>query len=174
VGPDESLYLAGAIRGTRAGIAALILKVNPDGTLAYDRAWQSGSTAAGVAVAPDGTLYVSGTLSATSTTAFVLRLLPSGRGIEAATWGSSGTGSANGGGVGAATDGTIRLAQESQFGAQSSSILDAPTTDQNGGYSCAAADQRWSRTVTVICAAAAPDRLGVDGQLQDWLSWEWP
>jgi putative pyrroloquinoline-quinone binding quinoprotein len=110
VGPDGSLYLAGAIQGTRAGIAALIVKLNPGGTLAYDRAWQAGSSAAGVAVAPNGTLYVSGTLSATKTDAFVLHLLPSGRGSDAATWGSSGTGLANGGGVGVAADGTIRLA----------------------------------------------------------------
>jgi hypothetical protein len=110
VGPDGSLYLAGAIQGTRAGIAALVLKLHPDGTLAYNRAWQSGSTAAGLAVAPDGTLYVSGTLTVSKTDAFVLHLLPTGRGSAAATWGSSGTGLANGGGVGVATDGTLRLA----------------------------------------------------------------
>jgi hypothetical protein len=104
------VYLAGAIQGTRAGIAALVLKLHPDGTLAYDRAWQGGSTAAGVAAAPDGTLFVSATLTVSKTDAFGLHLLPTGRGSSAATGGSSGTGPADGGGVGVATDGTLRLA----------------------------------------------------------------
>jgi hypothetical protein len=48
--PDGSVYVAGTTTlGSNKGV---VLKVNPDGTLAYARAWQSGSTAAGVAVAP--------------------------------------------------------------------------------------------------------------------------
>ncbi len=108
VGPDGSLYLAGAIQGPKIGLAALILKLNPDGSLSFDRAWGTNATAAGVTLAPDGTLYLSGTTSAAGTDAFVVHLLPTGKAADAQTWGSSGFD--NGTGVGVAGDGTIRLA----------------------------------------------------------------
>jgi uncharacterized delta-60 repeat protein len=116
VGPDGSVYIAGAIQYQQTGfvhIAALILKLSPDGTLLFDRKWggKNGDTAAGVSVAPDGTVYVAGTsasFGAGIDDAFVVHLLPSGRAIDAVTWG--GTGLDNGAGVGVAADGTIVLA----------------------------------------------------------------
>jgi len=107
-GPDGSVYLAGAIQAPKIGLAALVVKLNPDGSLSYDRAWGTGATAAGVTLAPDGTLYVSGTTSAPGTDAFLVHLLPTGKAADAETWGGSGTD--NGTGVGVAADGTIRLA----------------------------------------------------------------
>lgn len=110
-GPDGSLYLAGSLQGGRTGAPALIVKLNPDGTLAFDRGWGSGATAAGISLAADGTLFVSGTQTTTSTTAFVIHLLASGRVIDASTWAASSSGGfTNGGGVGVAGDGTIRVA----------------------------------------------------------------
>ncbi len=107
VGPDGSLYLAGAIQGPNTGLAALIVKLNPDGTLAFDRAWGTAATAAGVSLAADGTLFVSGTVG--SGIAFVIHLQASGKVTDANTWAAaSSTGCTNGGGVGVAGDRTIR------------------------------------------------------------------
>src|SRR5207302_3345737 len=78
-GPDGSLYLAGALQGPKTGLAALVLKLNPDGTLAFDRAWGTGATAAGISLAADGTFFVSGTQTSAGTTAFVIHLLASGK-----------------------------------------------------------------------------------------------
>jgi hypothetical protein len=106
-GPDGSLYLAGAIQGLNNGLAALIVKLNPDGTLAFDRAWGTAATAAGVSLAADGTLFVSGTVG--SGIAFVIHLQASGKVTDANTWAAaSSTGCTNGGGVGVAGDRAIR------------------------------------------------------------------
>jgi hypothetical protein len=63
----------------------LIVKLNPDGTLAFDRAWGTGAFAAGVSLAADGTLFVSGTVD--GNTAFVIHLLASGKVTDASTLG---------------------------------------------------------------------------------------
>ncbi len=109
VGPDGSLYLAGAIQGPNTGLAALIVKLNPDGTLAFDCAGGTGAAAAGVSLAADGTLFVSGTVG--SGIAFVIHLLASGKVTDANTRAvASSTGFTNSGGVGVAGDRSIRVA----------------------------------------------------------------
>jgi len=109
VGPDGSLYLAGAIQGPNTGRAALIVKLNPDGTLAFDCAGGTGAAAAGVSLAADGTLFVSGTVG--SGIAFVIHLLASGKVTDANTRAAeSSTGFTNSGGVGVAGDRAIRVA----------------------------------------------------------------
>jgi hypothetical protein len=119
VASDGSIYVAGAIQAPQGGrsgfvdIAALVIKLGPDGSLVFDREWggSNGETAAGVAVAPDGTVYIAGTSSSFGAgidDAFVLHLSPTGKPADAMTWG--GTGIDNGTGVAVATDGTILLA----------------------------------------------------------------
>jgi Domain of unknown function (DUF5122) beta-propeller len=108
VASDGSVYLAGAIQTVKAGradIAALVLKLSPDGDLLFDKQLdgRSSETATGVAVAPDdGTVYVAGTTTsfgAGNQDAFVLHLPPNGkRLLEAFTWG--GIGFEEGSGVG--------------------------------------------------------------------------
>ena len=51
-GPAGSLYLAGSLQGGKTGAPALIVKLNHDGALAFDRGWGTGATAAGVSIAP--------------------------------------------------------------------------------------------------------------------------
>ncbi len=132
VGPDGSLYLAGAIQGPNTGLAELIVKLNPDGTLAFDCAGGTGAAAAGVSLNPDGTLafdcaggtgaaaagvslaadgtlFVFGTVG--SGIAFVIHLLASGKVTDANTRAAeSSTGFTNSGGVGVARDRAIRVA----------------------------------------------------------------
>jgi hypothetical protein len=115
--PDGSIALAGAIQAAKAGfvdIAALIVKLSPDGSLLFDKqfAGRNGETAEGVAVAPDdGTIYVAGTTTsfgAGSQDAFVLHLQPTGKKLlDAVTWG--GTGFETGAGV-AVSGSTVSLA----------------------------------------------------------------
>jgi Domain of unknown function (DUF5122) beta-propeller len=115
--PDGSIVLAGAIQAAKTGfvdIAALIVKLSPDGSLLFDRqfAGRNGETAEGVSVAPnDGTIYVAGTTTsfgAGSQDAFVLHLQPTGKKLlDAVTWG--GTGFETGAGV-AVSGGTVSLA----------------------------------------------------------------
>jgi len=115
--PDGSIVLAGAIQAAKAGfvdIAALIVKLSPDGGLLFDKqfAGRNGETADGVAVAPDdGTIYVAGTTTtfgAGNQDAFVLHLQPAGKKLlDAVTWG--GTGFETGAGV-AVSGSTVSLA----------------------------------------------------------------
>lgn len=107
-GPDGSLYLAGSLQGGRTGAPALVVKLNPDGTLGFARGWGSGAFPTGISLAADGTLFVSGTQTTTTNTAFVIHLLASGKVTDASTWSSSNF--TDGGGVGVAGDGTIRMA----------------------------------------------------------------
>jgi hypothetical protein len=120
---DGSIYIAGAIQAPTmqfVDIAALIIKLSPNGNLLFDKQFggKGGETAAGVAVAPDdGTVYVAGTsnsFGAGSEDAFVLHLLPTGKkALDAVTWG--GTGFENGAGVGV-TAGTVALAATTTTG----------------------------------------------------------
>ncbi len=105
--PDGSVVLAGAIQAATArfvDIAALIVKLSPDGDLLFDKqfAGRNGETAEGVAVAPDdGAIFVAGTTTsfgAGSQDAFVLHLQPTGKkALGVVTWG--GTGFETGAGV---------------------------------------------------------------------------
>ncbi len=114
--PDGSIVLAGAIQAPKQGfvdIAALIVKLNPDGGLLFDKqfAGRSGETAEGVAVAPDdGAIFVAGTTTSFgsgSQNAFVLHLQPTGKkALGVVTWG--GTGFETGAGV-AVSGGIVSL-----------------------------------------------------------------
>jgi len=116
VASDGSVYLAGAIqtvKSSRPDIAALIVKLNANGDLLFDKqfAGRGGETATGVAVAPDdGTVYVAGTTTSFGAGfqyAFVLHLVPTGKKLlDAVTWG--GTGFEEGSGVGV-IGGTVAL-----------------------------------------------------------------
>jgi len=105
--PDGSIVLAGAIQAAKAGfvdIAALIVKLSPDGGLLFDKqfAGRNGETAEGVAVArDDGAIFVAGTTTSFGAgfqDAFVLHLQSTGKKlVGAVTWG--GTGFETGAGV---------------------------------------------------------------------------
>jgi hypothetical protein len=68
-------------------------------------------------------------------------------------------------GHGKGTDRYAKAAQINRLGAPAWSSTEITLAVQIGGYSHAAADQRWSRNVTVICAGAAPDRLCASGAM---------
>lgn len=97
--PDGSIVLAGAIQAAKSNfvdIAALIVKLSPDGTLLFDKqfAGRNGETAEGVAVArDDGSIYVAGTTTtfgAGFQDAFVLHLQSTGKKLlDAVTWGGT-------------------------------------------------------------------------------------
>jgi uncharacterized delta-60 repeat protein len=99
VAPDGSIVLAGAIQAAKSGfvdIAALIVKLTPDGSLLFDKQFtgRNGETAEGVTVAPDdGTIYVAGTTTSFGAglqDAFVLHLQSSGKKLlDAVTWGGT-------------------------------------------------------------------------------------
>jgi len=132
VAPDGSIYVAGALQDVPAGgtvvVDALVVKFAPDGSLRWDRTWggRSGDVAGGVGVAPDGTVLLAGdtnSFGAGSDDAFLLRLSPTGKSLDASSWG--GTGIDHGDGVGVAPTGTISLGGTAQ--APPYSFLRAPT-----------------------------------------------
>src|SRR6266850_551060 len=101
-------------------LAALIIKLTPDGALVFDKQFVGRNTeeAKGVAVAPDdGTLYVTGTTTsfgAGSQDAFLLHLAPTGKKLlDAVTWG--GTAFEEGGGV-AVNGGTVMISATTTAG----------------------------------------------------------
>jgi hypothetical protein len=116
VAPDGSIVIAGAIQAPKSGIvdiAALLIKLDADGGLLFDREWggKSGDVAAGVAVAQDGSIYMAGasnSFGVGNEDAFVVHVQANGKAADAVTWG--GTGFDNGAGVGVAADGTVVLA----------------------------------------------------------------
>ena len=116
VAADGSIYIAGALQAPRMGfvpITALVVRLSADGALLLDGQWSDkgggGESAAGIAAAADGSVYFAGT---SSSDAFVVHLLPSGKVAGAATWG--GTGFDEGSGVAVAADGSLRLAAVAQ------------------------------------------------------------
>ena len=116
VAADGSIYIAGALQAPRMGfvpITALVVRLSADGALLLDGQWSEkgggGESAAGIAAAADGSVYFAGT---SSSDAFVVHLLPSGKVAGAATWG--GTGFDEGSGVAVAADGSLRLAAVAQ------------------------------------------------------------
>ena len=131
VAPDGSIVIAGAIQAAKAGfvdLAALIVKLTPDGDLVFDKqfAGRNSETADGVTVAPDdGSIYVAGTTTsfgAANQDAFVLHLQSTGKKLlDAVTWG--GTGFETGAGV-AVSGATVSLAATTTT-APPYSLLDA-------------------------------------------------
>jgi len=120
---DGSIYTAGAIQAAKGGIvgiAALVLKIGPDGSLLFGKkcCTKSGETGEGIDVAPDGSVLLAGTTTTLGVgfqDAFVARLESTGKKVTAAaTWGS--TGFETGGGVAAAPDNTVQLAATTSQG----------------------------------------------------------
>lgn len=93
VAPDGSVYVAGGRFDERTSdLNALVVKFGADGSLIWNRNWggRSGDDAAGVAVGTDGAVFVSGntnSFGSGSDDAFLLRLEPNGRVMDAMTWG---------------------------------------------------------------------------------------
>ena len=112
---DGSVYVAGGLQQPEHGFVdldAVLVKLAPDGSLLWDRTWGGGSgdSPAGVAVAPDGSVYLVGqtnSFAVGSDDAFVVRFLPSGKTVEALTWGGADLDGAAG--VAVAADGTVVL-----------------------------------------------------------------
>ena len=115
--PDSgSIAIAGAIQAPAGGgvvdLAALLLKIDANGNLVFDREFggKGGEDASGVSVTQDGSIYMSGTstsFGAGFQDAFVVRVQPNGKAGEAATWG--GPAFETGGGVGVTSAGTVVL-----------------------------------------------------------------
>jgi hypothetical protein len=95
--PDGSIVLAGAIqaeKGGFVGIDPLIVKLDQDGNLVFNRVYADAATAEAVTVAPDdGSIYVAGTTTTSGTgfqEAFVLHLQSTGKKVlDSATWGGA-------------------------------------------------------------------------------------
>jgi len=115
VAADGSVYVAGGFQGplgNRFSNNVIVLKLTADGSLAWARRWggDSGDFPEDVAVAPDGSIAVVGGSNSFGqgiNDAFLLRLEPGGKPLDARTWG--GAGIEQGSGVGVATDGTISM-----------------------------------------------------------------
>lgn len=114
---DGSIYVGGGFQGpSGSGFAndALLLKLlAADGSLVWDKRWggNSGDFAEAAAVAPDGNIAFVGSTDSFGQgggdDAFLLRVAPSGKVLDASTWGTAGL--ENGMGVGVAPDGTISV-----------------------------------------------------------------
>ena len=109
-----SIAIVGTLQG-EGGLVndPLLVNLDADGNLVFDRTWGSNKTGgdgSGVAIAANGTIYMSGTINGIGAgfqDAFVVSVLPNGKGGMAATWG--GPGFEEGGGVAVAVDGTVVL-----------------------------------------------------------------
>ena len=96
--PDGSIVLAGAIQTQKRNsvdIAPLIVKLDQDGNLVFNRVFGGGETADAVAVAADdGSIYVAATAPSSGAgfqDAFVLHIESTGRkALDAVTWGGAG------------------------------------------------------------------------------------
>jgi hypothetical protein len=113
---SASIAIAGAIQARAGGgvadLAALLLKIDADGNLIFEREFggKGGEDASGVAIAQDGVVYMSGTstsFGAGFQDAFVVAVQPNGKAGSAATWG--GAAFETGGGVSVTSDGTVVL-----------------------------------------------------------------
>jgi hypothetical protein len=99
VAPDGSVYVTGlfAPSGLQAG-DVLLLKFSPEGTLIWQRTWDSGNTETGeaLAIAGDGSIYVSG--GANSLREYsplkLLRFAPDGSLLWQSTWADIASGDA--------------------------------------------------------------------------------
>jgi uncharacterized delta-60 repeat protein len=127
VAADGSVYGAGAVPGSEIGAFDLLLvKLNPDGTLVWQRSYSAGDVAdarGGVTVAGDGSVYVAGGVQAvTRRTAvndtLVVKFAPDGSLLWDRQFG--GDQGDFPGGVAARADGTIAIGGETaSFGAGS-------------------------------------------------------
>lgn len=128
VAPDGVVF-SGAIQAAKGGIvgiAPLLVKLDANGNLLFDRQWPAGTDARSVAVAANGSIYIAGTTSSIGAgfqDAFVVHVQANGKAAEAATWG--GAGFEEGGGVSVAADGTVALAASTTT-APPYSLLEAP------------------------------------------------
>jgi hypothetical protein len=128
IAPDGVVF-AGAIqaaKGGTVGIAPLLVKLDANGNLLFNRQWPAGTDASAVAVATDGSIYMAGTTSSIGAgfqDAFVAHVQANGKAAEVATWG--GAGFEEGGGVSVAEDGTVALAASTTT-APPYSLLEAP------------------------------------------------
>jgi uncharacterized delta-60 repeat protein len=121
VASDGSIYVAGALFSPAGGggedLDALIVKLTSGGTLEWDRSWggRSGDTGEAAGVAPDGTVLLAGntnSFGSGSDDAFLVRLQPTGRRIDASLWGGTEIDHAND--VAVASGGTINVAGSAQ------------------------------------------------------------
>jgi uncharacterized delta-60 repeat protein len=78
VAPDGSVYVTGSTLGNRGD--ALVLKFSSDGSLLWQRRWDSGGTerAEDVAIGSDGSVYIVGGTSGFGDSIFMLRFAPDG------------------------------------------------------------------------------------------------
>ena len=115
--PDGSVVIGGAIQAPAGGgivdIAALVVRIDANGNLLFDREWggKSGDVSAGVSVSANGAIHLAGTSTSSGAgfqDAFVVRVRPDGKADAAVT--SGGAGFETGAGVGVAGDGTVVLA----------------------------------------------------------------
>ncbi len=149
VAADGSIYVADGLQEPERQIVdldALLVKFASDGTLVWDRGWggRSGDEVQGVAVAPDGTVLLGGntnSFGAGSDDAFLLRLQPNGRRIDAVLFGGAGIDHASE--VDVAPDGTISLAGNVQ--APPWVFQDGPTRTSRLRERCSRRRRRWSR-----------------------------
>ena len=148
VAPDGSAYVAGGFQGpSGSGFAndALLLKIAADGSLVWGRTWggKSGDFAEDVALAPDGNIVFVGSTDSYGQgggdDAFMLRMAPNGKVVDAFTWGSAGL--ENGMGAGVAPDGTISI---------------GATTENPPPYVLAGAPTRTSRARLSVTTPASP------------------
>ena len=111
VAPDGSVYVAGlfAPNGIQAG-DVLLLKFSPDGSLVWQRTWDSGNTETGeaVAVASDGSVYVSGGSNGVQANGplVLLRFAPDGTLVWQRTWSDIASGDA----LAVGPDGNVHVA----------------------------------------------------------------
>lgn len=162
--PDGSIVFAGAIqaeKGGLVGIDPLIVKLDADGNLVFERVFGAGDTAEGVSVADDGSIYVAGTTTSSGAgfqDAFLLHLEPDGRkGLDAVTWG--GAGFEEGRGV-AAANGTVVLAAQTTTAGPYSLLATAAKLSTPKGTVAAApgATVDVAGTVGIVAfGAATPD-----------------
>ena len=110
VAPDGSVYVGGGFQGPSGSSfvnEGLMLNITSAGDLVWARRFDGGFVEA-VAAASDGrAVFVGQTGFEGENDAFVLRLAPNGKTVDASTWG--GLGLDGGRGVGIAADGTISL-----------------------------------------------------------------
>jgi uncharacterized delta-60 repeat protein len=108
VAPDGSIYVTGHTVGVRGDV--LLLKFSPDGSLAWQRRWDSGlpETGEAVAVASDGSIYVTGGSNGLGELGplVVLRFAPDGTLVWQRTWADV----ASGDGIAVGPDGNIDVA----------------------------------------------------------------
>ena len=160
--PDSgSIAIAGAIQARAGGgvvdLAALLLKIDAGGNLAFEREFggKGGEDATGVSIAQTGVIYMSGTstsFGAGFQDAFVVSVQPNGKAGSAATWG--GTAFETGGGVGLTSDGTIVLGATTSA-APPYALLSAPRKVSSPHGSFGASDGALNDVTGVVANPAA-------------------